>query len=314
VIALAVGGPGAATAQTGVFREGAIFLLLPLGARIVASGQSVASPDASAEQLYWNPSGIARATKREMALNTGRFYVAPLLSVASVIPLGRAGVVGASASVLNYGTQETGDQNGATGVLTQHAYVFAAAYAATLGTHASLGFAFKSAQSVSSCAGLCGPLAVYHVSSSAVDVGVQYRMFKDDDLVLGFALRHAGLRFQVNDEPQADPLPTRVQLGANLRVRWFDDDLPGSRLRVSADLIDRAPHLGSAAPRFGVELAWRDQIGARAGYVVGSGEGTGVGVGIGVATLHAAFDISQTLGGLGDAATSATYLTMRYRW
>ncbi len=314
LLAISLVAAHAVSAQQGVAREGALFLLLPLGARLAASGQSVASPEPSSEQLYWNPAGIARATSRELAFNYGKFYIGPLVAGAVVWPLGRAGVVGATAAVLDYGTQETGDINATTGSISQQSYILGATYAATLGRRVNVGFSFKSAQFVGNCSGYCPPLAIFHVSSSAVDAGVQYRALKDDDLIIALALRHAGLSFQVNDEPQADPLPTRIQFGASYRVRVFDDDLPGSRLRVSADVIDRALQPGSAAARFGVDLSWRDQIGVRAGYVSGSGEGTGLGVGIGVASGRVAVDVGQAIGGTGDVARSSTYLTVRYRW
>jgi hypothetical protein len=152
------------------------------------------------------------------------------------------------------------------------------------------------------------------VSSSAVDVGAQYRPFHEDDVVVGLAIRHAGLRFQLNDEPQSDPLPTRIQLGVSARIRAVENDLGGAILRVNADVIDRLLRPGSAAPRFGAELAWKGQVKLRAGYVIGSGEGSGVAVGIGIAAGHGMVDVGQALGGTGDVDRSSTYLSLRYRW
>ncbi|HYV97401.1 MAG TPA: hypothetical protein VE967_08120 [Gemmatimonadaceae bacterium] len=313
--ALLGGASGTAWGQRGVaIGEGALFLVLPLGARAIATGQSVASPEPGTEQLYWNSAGIARATRREVAFNSGSFYVGPMFSLAALFPLGTAGVVGASASVLDYGSEASNDPTSQTGVFSQQAYVFQAVYAATFGSHLNAGVALENALFVASCSGFCGVLTSFHVSSSAVNAGVQYRLLRDGDLVLAASLRHAGSRFQVNDEPQADPLPTRLQIGASYRIRKFEEDLRGAQLRVSADVIDRARHPGDAAPRFGADLSWHDEVRVGAGYVSGSGEGTGAAVGIGFSPGHASVGVSQTIGGTGDANRSATYVSLRYRW
>jgi hypothetical protein len=192
--------------------------------------------------------------------------------------------------------------------------VFAATYAATLGSRASLGFTFKSAQLVASCSGLCPQVLTLHVSSSAADVGLQYRPATDDNVVLAVAVRNAGLKFQVNDDAQSDPLPTRVQVGASVRLHWLDRELPGSTLRANVDVIDRVHQLGDAALRIGSELAYRSAVAFRAGYVIGTGEGTGFGVGLGLINGRGAVDLAQTFSGSGDQARSTTFLSARYHW
>lgn len=307
--------PAAAGAQRGIAREGALFLVLPIGARQAASGQSVAAMGADADQLYWNPAATSRATQNEYALHVGRFFAGPLISAAGVFPLRQAGVIGVTMSVLDYGTQETTDITGTTeGQIAQQSYVLAASYAATLGPHASLGLTYEYARFVGSCSGLCPPVAIFDVSTSAVSVGVQYVVTKDSGLVLAGALRHAGLRFQLNDAAQADPLPTRIQIGASYRLHSFDADLPGAQLRVTGDLIDRAQHLGDVAPRVGVDLSWRGQFAVRAGYVGGTGDGTGLGVGFGIAVGGFITDVARTLGVSSDAGRGATYVSVKSRW
>lgn len=303
-----------ARAQTGIESAGAPVLLLPLGARIAASGQTVASPDVGSEQLYWNPSGVARATTREIAFHNGGFFIGPLNAVATVFPLGRAGVVGGAIAVLDYGSQETGDGGGATGTISQQSYIFSATYAATLGARASVGVSYKYVLFIGTCAGLCPPVAVFDVSTSAVDLGMQYRVLKDDDLVIGAALRHAGQRFQVNDEPQADPLPTRMQLGASYRLRALDADMPGAVLRINGDVIDRALHPGSAAIRLGADLEYKKQVSVRVGYVAGTGDGTGIAVGLGLTVGRVQGDIARSISGASDAAAGATNVSLRYQW
>jgi hypothetical protein len=299
-------------AQRGVAREGALFLLLPVGARTVGAGQSVATPEPGSEQLFWNPAAIARATQREAAFHYASFFVGPLNVGSFVLPLGRAGVVGATVSVLDYGQQET---TGGAGNLSTQAYVFAATYAAGMGSRLNLGFTFKNARFIGSCSGLCPPLTVFDVSTSAVDVGVQYRVAHDDDLIVAGALRNAGLRFQLNDDAQADPLPTRIQFGASYRLRQLDSDLSSTVIRVSADVIDRASAPGAAALRVGVAASWQQQLSVRAAYVQGSGEGTGFAAGIGFSLGRASLDVARTLGSESSSGSSgSTFLSLRGRW
>ena len=304
-----------AYAQRGIAREGAIFLLLPMGTRIVTSGQSVATPEPDTDQLFWNPSGIARAEHREFAFHTGRFFVGQMIAPAAVFPLGRAGVVGAAISALDFGTQETGDVNGTTGTESQQSYVLAATYAATLGPRLSAGVTYKDAITVGSCSGLCPALSSFQGSTSAIDIGVQMGALAHNDLVVAAALRHAGLRFQVNDEAQADPLPTRIQVGVGYRLRALEGQLPGSVLHVNTDVIDLALHPGSAAIRMGADATWRGQLSLRAGYVAGSGEGTGFAAGFGFTAGRLFGDIGRTLGGgTGGDGGGSWYFTLRGRW
>jgi hypothetical protein len=307
---------GPAGAQRGVTSEGALYLVLPLGARTVASGQTVASPDPSTEQLFWNPGAIGRAVRREFAFHNGRYFIGPMSAFAGVFPMGRAGVAGVSALVLDYGTQQLVSETGApAGQFSQQSYVFAATYAATLGPRATLGFTLKNARFVGSCSGLCDDVARFDVSTPAVDAGLQYRATREDDLIIAAAVRHAGPRVQLHDEPQSDPLPTRAQLGASFRVRAFEREVEGTVLRLNADVVDRLQDPGSAAFRFGADVTWRSVVSLRASYVDGAGEGTGGGIGVGFVTQRLTFDLAQTFGGSTETASSgSTFFSVRGRW
>jgi hypothetical protein len=301
-------------AQNGIAREGAIFLLLPMGAAPATAGQSVADPEASTAQLYWNPAGAARQRQREAAFHHGSYFVGPYNAGALLLPFDRAGVLGLSVGVLDYGQQETGDASGQTGTLAQQAYVLQATYATPLGPRASFGVSYKLAKFVGSCSGLCPPVAVFDVSSSAVDIGLQYAIDKAGDVVIGTAVRHAGLRLQVNDEAQADPLPSRVQLGLSYRVRRLERELPGTVVRVSLDAIDRLLTPGDMALRGGTSVLWRDRLALRVGYVTGSGEGTGASVGFGVRAGRARVDVGRILGGGVDAGNGSNFVSLSTTW
>jgi hypothetical protein len=306
--------PTVAAGQRGVALEGAIFLLLPLGAEQATSGQSVADPNPSTGQLFWNPAGAARLRAREVAFHHASYFVGPLNAAAVLLPFDRAGVLGLAVGILDYGQQETGDFSGLTGTLSQQAYTLQATYATPLGERLAFGVTYKLAKFVGSCSGLCPPVAVFDVSSSAVDVGVQYRLLASGDLLVGATLRNAGLALQVNDVAQADPMPTRVQLGASARLRWLERELQGAEIRVSADAIDRALAPGSWAIRGGASVGWRDRLTMRAGFVGGSGEGTGASVGFGVRAGRAWLDLGRILGGGVEAGRGSSFVSLRTSW
>src|SRR5688500_16375073 len=49
--------------------EGALFLLLRVGARAVGIGQATAAAIEGSEAVWWNPAGLARQAKRELAIH-----------------------------------------------------------------------------------------------------------------------------------------------------------------------------------------------------------------------------------------------------
>jgi len=251
---------------------------------------------------------------REIAFHNGSYFVGPLNAVALVLPFDRAGVLGMSVGILDYGQQETGDASGQTGALSQQAYTLQATYATPIGPRTTFGVTYKLAKFVGSCSGLCPPVAAFDVSSSAVDVGVQVKLQSTGDLVVGATVRNAGLRLQVNDQAQADPLPTRIQVGASYRVRQIEDELDGAQIRVNVDAIDRLLSPGQWALRGGVSALYRERLAMRVGYVGGSGEGTGASVGFGVRVNRATIDLGRILGGGIDTNRGTSFVSLRTTW
>src|SRR5688572_6430144 len=64
--------PAGVGAQGGPAQEGALFLLLPIGARTVGTGQAAVASRPGSEAAWWNPSALARLEKREVALHHGQ--------------------------------------------------------------------------------------------------------------------------------------------------------------------------------------------------------------------------------------------------
>jgi len=301
-----------AGAQGGVAKEGALFLLLPVGARAVALGQAVVADEAGSEGVWWNPAALARTAPRELALHHSQTFIATGDALTLVLPRRPAGTLALSVNVYNYGEQETTDPLGTIGTLSLNSLIYAATYAAGFGRRVNAGITFKVLQLRASCSGACQEDAS-NATSSALDVGLQYRGGRDSSWSVGVALRHAGLRLQVKDEAQADPLPTRLQAGGAWS-RPLAAAGPQAMLRLSGDLVEPLT-LDHHAIRLGAELSWGSRVALRAGYVAGGDAGKGPSVGVGYGTARFAVDIARFF----DEFASQTgeppiYLSLRYRF
>lgn len=303
-------------AQGGLVTEGATWLLVPVGARTVGSGQTLATAEAGSESLWGNPAGVARMTRPEAALHYSKTVAANGSVLALVYPAGKAGVVGVGAQLYDYGAQENTDLlTGQTvGELLPRAVVVAATYAATIGPALRAGVTFKITQLRLDCTGPCGNTGTFNASTSGMDGGAQYQMQRADSLTLGLAVRHLGLRLQVNDNAQSDPLPSRVHLGASARVPAVTKALAGADLRWSAEVVTRTS-LNDPAFRVGAELGLQRLLFLRAGYASGLGDATGASIGLGFVRGALAIDFARVAGGFSaDAGQPPTYLTVRLQW
>ena len=306
--------PAASRAQGGLSTEGALFLLVPVGARAVGLGQAVVASDVGSESIWANPAGLARLTKNELSINHSQTVVATGDALNIVVPAGKAGVIAASAYLMNYGQQQATDQFGATGTIYPRSYVIAASYAATIGSRVSAGVTYKFIQERVDCSGTCGNIPAFSASTNALDLGVQAIVDKDRRLTVGLDIRDAGLKLQVNDAPQSDPLPTRIHLGAQYLVPGIERSIPDGELRVSAEVVENAS-LGAAAFRAGGELVYRKLFFLRLGVAGGSGDGASAAVGLGVKRGGISMDFARGFGGFSsDAGKPPTYLTLRFQF
>ncbi|MFI5246631.1 MAG: hypothetical protein ACHQQR_15460, partial [Gemmatimonadales bacterium] len=119
-VALAVAlcaAPAIGRAQGSLSTQGALFLLVPVGARAVGLGQADVASDIGGESIWANPAGLARLARREVAINHSQTVVATGDALNVVLPVGKAGVVAATAYLMDYGQQTATDQFGATGTI-----------------------------------------------------------------------------------------------------------------------------------------------------------------------------------------------------
>ena len=286
---------GSAGAQTAAATEGAVFLLLPVGARAVGTGQAVASDGGGSEAVWWNPAGLARLDSYEASIHHSQSLAATGDALSVILPFPVIGVVGFSANVLNFGEQEiTDDITGETiGIQLLRAFVFAATYSTPVGEKVNAGITYKVVQFRNDCSGTCVNVDEVAATTSALDLGIQYDLAPRSPITVGAAIRNLGLRVQVNDSEQADPLPTRLHVGVGYRLPPLEQ-LRDTEVRVSGDLVDQL-RVRSPSGRVGVELTYQKRYSARAGYVLEDGGGPAIGGG--VATGGLIIDIARVMGG-----------------
>src|SRR5215208_1660606 len=102
-VVTAFGAPPRAGAQGGLAEDGALFLLLPVGARAVGMGQAVVADQPGGEAVWWNPAALARAEKREVAIHHSQSLVGTGDALTLVVPSSALGVLAVSANIFNYG-------------------------------------------------------------------------------------------------------------------------------------------------------------------------------------------------------------------
>lgn len=295
-------------------QSGALFLLVPFGARAVGQGQAVSADTAlGVEALWWNPAGLARLAKRDVALHHSQTVLANSDMVSLAFPSKVLGTLAVGAYLVNYGDQQATDPYSGqpTGVITNRNYLLTASYATPVGKRLNVGVTYKFLMLRFACSGACGSTPVISGQSSALDVGAQYLLPTPIPVSIGASVRNVGPALQVKDRPQADPLPTVVQVGVRSRVPLAALESAGATLDASLDLVS-ASALGGLTTGIGTALGYKDQVFLRAGYVQQAGEGSGPTIGFGVQRGAFGFDIARRFDRLSaQLGQPPTYIMLR---
>ncbi len=314
LIALAAGAtiPIAATAQ-GSSSDGALFLLLPVGARTVGMGQATVAERLGSESLWSNPSAIAHDEKREVAIHHSETIAARGDVITLVLPRKHLGAFAVSVNVLDFGNQQITDPGGTPiGNVLPRNILFSGTFGASVGKRLGLGVTYKRLQYRVDCSGECANVSTFSATSSAVDFGAQYDVPVDSSIRLGIAVRNIGTTLQVNDREQADPLPTRVEAGISYAVPFIARYVSDIGVRVAGDVIGTETAKDVSA-RIGVDLMYQKTVHVRGGYIANDTDGANAAVGFGLGTGRLIFDIARTFGGLSeDAGKTPTYISLRF--
>lgn len=299
---------------------GAQSLLLPLGAHTIGVGGAAVAGQFGAESQLSNPAGLGFATSGELALLHGQdiFARRDLLSV--VVPTRRLGTFAASGYLVNLAeTPATDDFGNTIGTAYVRSVSAAASYASTFARDFSVGLTYRVIQLRFDCSGTCtvpgAPVQAEPVrgTTSMVDVGAQYDFRRHAPAAVGVAVRHLGLRLQVKDRDQADPLPTQLAVGARYDVEALARRVKDARLRVSADVVRGLGAAGSdPAVHLGAEGSFRSAFALRGGWVQRRGD-SGPSVGFGYASKRLGFDVARQLSGFSvEAGDPPTFVALRY--
>jgi hypothetical protein len=270
--------------------EGALFLLLPVGAKAVSLGRAMTPLDGP-ESAFWNPAGLVAVRESQVVLLRGD----PLAGTSTAFSVLWAhpglGTLGVSYQLLDIGSQAITDIDGnELGSLTVRDHLGVVSAAAQLLESVRLGVNLKIVQFRRSCRGIC-PDAGTTATTYAFDAGLQ--ILPSERLRIGAMLAHVGPRYQVLNADQADPLPARARLAVayNLISLLTEDEELGGWLSV--EVQDRLLNPGSLSLYLGTELTAgvAEAIFLRAGYVLGDlDQEDGARVGLGF--RYERFDLS----------------------
>jgi len=297
--------------------NGALFLLVPIGARAVGQGEAVvADTSLGTEGMWWNAAALARSSKTELAIHHAQTAFATSDMVTVAIPSRQLGTLAASAYLVNYGDLPVTVSNGdvAVGTSSNRNYLFAVAYASPVGSRFSAGLTYKLVVLRLTCTGVCGSVNVLSGSTQAFDAGVQYRVPGQVPFTVGASVRNIGPALQLKDKDQQDDLPLTVQVGAKLRAPVQSLAASGVTVDLSADMIQSAA-FGGASGGIGVVFGFRDVIFFRGGYRVQPGDGGGPSVVLGLERGGFALDFARRFDGLSaQLGQSPTYISLRARF
>lgn len=262
--------------------EGALFLLLPVGARAVSLGRVVTAHE-GAEAAFWNPAGLAGVEDNQLVLFRGDHVAGTATALSGVWGGPSLGALGASYFLLDAGELDQRDENGNyTGTITIRNHLGVVSAASRLSDRVSAGVSLKLIQFRLSCRGIC-PDAGTAATTWAVDAGFQARPL--ERLRVGGMVAHVGPDLQVRNAEQADPLPARMRVSASYDILGAVTEGEAISGWLGLELEDRIRDPGSPSVYVGSEFtAGRtDAIALRAGYVVSEidqEDGTRVGLGV----------------------------------
>ena len=317
-VALIVAGLGLTSPLAGqtpkeVTDGGATFLLIAVGARPTALGQAGIADAHTADAAFWNPAGLALMPNSEIAIHHAATFASNNTVLSGYLASSAAGVVGLAAYLVDYGSQDIvpGPNQLPTGKISPRNVELVASYATSLSQRLTFGVNYKLIQLRNDCSGDCGAFRPIVGTTHGVDVGVQYGTEKPQGLRIGLALRHAGFDLQLENAGQADPLPTRLAVGAGYRADL--PQAPGAAPSFARVLVAvENPCCGSLRPdlRVGAELGYGDLVRLRGGYAFLRSESSGPSLGAGVQFDRLVVDFARVFFTSGNL-DEPVYLTLR---
>lgn len=288
------------TAQEPPLNAGALFLVFPVGAQAVGMGQTATAAAGRGEAAFWNPAGLATLSDDEFALHSASLVAGKSNVLAAYFPSRGIGVLGGAVYLVDYGDLDRTDQNGNTiARISPRNFEFLASYATNLTGSFVFGVSYKLVQFRVDCSGDCRDFPAGMGATHALDFGGQFSVGAGPGgpLRIGIALRNVGFRLQVQNQAQADPLPTRLAIGALYEVRLRP--ITGHTLdqafdvKLAADVDSPWGQVGQSETRLGVDIGYQRLVRLRAGYAFVQDGLSGPSVGLGVESGSLGFDLAR---------------------
>lgn len=314
---LAVGPPGRLAAQETPLNAGALFLVFPVGAQAVGMGQTAMAAAGRGEAAFWNPAGLATLSEDEFALHSATLVAGRSHVLGAYFPSRGIGVIGGAVYLVDYGDLDRTDNNGNTiARIAPRNFEFLASYATNLTGSFVFGVSYKLVQFRVDCSGDCRDFPAGTGATHALDFGGQFSVGPGGPLRLGVALRNVGFRLQLQNQAQADELPTRLAVGAlyELRLR------PGTGraldqafdLKLAADVDSPWGQVGPSETRVGLDIGYQRLVRVRAGYAFVQDGLSGPSLGLGVESGSLGVDLARAfLTGSELQVESPTFFSFR---
>lgn len=296
--ALQVGPVREVVGQDQPLNTGALFLVFPVGAYAVGMGQAGTAMDGRGDAAFWNPAGLATLETGEFVLHTGTLAAGRAHAVTAHFPSTSLGVFGGALYLVDYGDLEATDSLGnPIGRLSPRNFELLASYATHITGTFALGLSYKLVEFRADCSGDCGGTRGRGVTH-AIDLGGQVAVGPTQALRLGVAVRHIGFDLQVQNKPQADPLPVRLVLGALYRLPLHPArDATGDErfdVQIGADVDSPWDGGGESEMRLGIDFGYHQLVRLRGGYAFVRDGLSGPSVGLGVASGSLRVDLARS--------------------
>jgi len=305
------------SAQELPLNAGALFLVFPVGAQAVGMGQTAMAASGRSDAAFWNPAGLATLSDDEFALHTATLVAGRSNVLAAYFPSRGIGVIGGAVYLVDYGDLDRTDINGNTiARIAPRNFEFLASYATNLTGSFVFGISYKLVQFRVDCSGDCRDFPAGTGATHALDLGGQFSVGPGGPLRIGVAVRNIGFRLQVQNQAQADALPTRLAVGALYEVRLrpatgraldqaFD-------LKLAADVDSPWGQAGQSETRVGLDIGYQRLVRVRTGYAFVQDGLSGPSVGLGLESGSLGVDLARAfLTGSDLQVESPTFFSFR---
>ena len=223
------------------------FLKIGVGAEAMSMGESQVAATDDLYASYWNPAGLTRLKKPQLALMHNEWFAGINHEfIGFAVPIGSVGTVGVSSSYLSFGELQGRDREGnETKIFRPYDLAVILSYARNLGDALAFGTNAKF---------LREQIADESGTGIAFDFGVLYN-FQEMPLAIGFNAQHLGPRVKFVEE--AFGLPVTFRLGVAYKL-WND------ALTLTTDVI--RPSDNHIAAGVGAEYSIGNILHLRTGY------------------------------------------------